>query len=1024
MVLNTFNQTIQGITTCTGNRPWREPTFRGSCYQNLSTISPIDVISKQRSADRSTKHQNGVNYRNLVKIECNISEKDKPKTLKFGVVNARSVCNKVDIISDIIYSEKLDILAICETWITDESKHILDQIRPSDYTVLHIPRQEKRGGGVGIICKSTLKPGQDNSTTFDSFEHVIIRTTFKHTRLTIVNLYRPPSSSLGQFFEDLASLLDELCTSTTPILICGDFNIHVQNDTDANKKRLDDILFRYDLSQHVKGPTHTSGNTLDLVLTRACDNILDSAETSCLVSDHFLVSGYLNFTDPPSTAKPSAFRKIADINLDKFKKDICEKINTEYDDLDSLIEHFDSTLTSILDSHAPVQHRKGKAKPIQPWYDNDIHVARRQRRALERKWKKKPGDIIIKANLQAASSSYNKLITTKKTAFHNKQVTENAGNSKNLFKIVGNLLNSKNSTVLPEAPSDKDLADKFALFFKNKIAKISESFQETPNDHANINLPSEPQCSSSLPAFRSVTSEEIKKYILSAPSKTSLLDSIPTNLIKECVDEVTPCITTIVNKSFEQGYIPKPLKQAVVTPVPKKSNVSEFSNFRPISNLPFLSKLLERLVVNQLTDYCELNSLEEPYQSAYRQGHSTETALLKITNDLLLNMDNQQISLLVLLDMSAAFDTIPHQMFLDRLKCAFGLSGSALKWFESYFTDRSQRVVINGDMSSTDELEIGLPQGSGAGPFGYKAYTKPIGHLIKTLLLDLAYHMFTDDNQLYNALSPNSITSQLNAKSDLEGCISVLSKWLFENRLKLNESKTELVMIGKKAHIQKMSYDSIDIGGSEIPASPCAKNLGVYIDQDLSMAPQINHVLRSCNTQLRVLWSIRRFLSTEAAKTLAVSLILSKLDYCNSLYYGIPKNLLNQLQRIQNSAARFVLKIRKYDHITEALKQLHWLPIAYRIKYKIALITFKTLNGQGPSYLRELLLETTSFRQTRSKHKLKIPRTKLKSAGDRSFSVAAPLIWNSLPSNITNATSIPLFKKLLKTHLFKLAYAC
>ena len=125
------------------------------------------------------------------------------------------------------------------------------------------------------------------------------------------------------------------------------------------------------------------------------------------------------------------------------------------------------------------------------------------------------------------------------------------------------------------------------------------------------------------------------------------------------------------------------------------------------------------------------------------------------------------------------------------------------------------------------------------------------------------------------------------------------------------------------------------------------------------------------------------------------------------------------------SGARFVLKIRKYDHITEALKQLHWLPIAYRIKYKIALITFKTLNGQGPSYLRELLLETTSFRQTRSKHKLKIPRTKLKSAGDRSFSVAAPLIWNSLPSNITNTTSIPQFKKkLLKTHLFKLAYAC
>ena len=116
--------------------------------------------------------------------------------------------------------------------------------------------------------------------------------------------------------------------------------------------------------------------------------------------------------------------------------------------------------------------------------------------------------------------------------------------------------------------------------------------------------------------------------------------------------------------------------------------------------------------------------------------------------------------------------------------------------------------------------------------------------------------------------------------------------------------------------------------------------------------------------------------------------------------------------------------MRKYDHITEALKHLHWLPVAYRIKYKIALITFKTLNGKGPSYLRDLIIETPASRVTRSKNKLKIPRTKLKTAGDRSFSAAAPSIWNSLPTHITNATSIPQFKILLKTHLFAIAYSC
>ena len=293
----------------------------------------------------------------------------------------------------------------------------------------------------------------------------------------------------------------------------------------------------------------------------------------------------------------------------------------------------------------------------------------------------------------------------------------------------------------PEAQNNEQLADDFSIFFKTKISKISTSFQNSNKTIPDVDISNEPQCESVLQAFRPVTHDEVKRYILSTPSKTYILDPFPTDLLKKCVDEVSPFITKLVNRSLEQGYMPKQLKRAIVTPIPKKINSIEFSNFRPISNLPFLSKLIERITINQLSEYCEENNLEEPYQSAYRRGLSTETALLKITNELLLNMDNQNISLLVLLDMSAAFDTIPHDLFLSRLEHTFGLSGSALEWFKSYFKDRYQRIMVNGEMSREIELEIGLPQGSGAGPFGYKAYTKPIGHLIRSLLLDIAYHM-------------------------------------------------------------------------------------------------------------------------------------------------------------------------------------------------------------------------------------------------------------------------------------------
>jgi hypothetical protein len=190
-------------------------------------------------------------------------------------------------------------------------------------------------------------------------------------------------------------------------------------------------------------------------------------------------------------------------------------------------------------------------------------------------------------------------------------------------------------------------------------------------------------------------------------------------------------------------------------------------------------------------------------------------------------MDNQKISLLVLLDMSAAFDTIPHDLFLSRLEHAFGLSGSALEWFKSYFKDRYQRIMVNGEMSRETKLEIGLPQRSGAGPLGYKAYTKPIGHLIRSLLFDIAYHMLADDYHIFKSLNPDSIASQLHARSDMEYCISVLSKWLHENQLKLNENKTELLIIGRKTHRSKMKYDSIKIGDETVKATSCAKNLGV-----------------------------------------------------------------------------------------------------------------------------------------------------------------------------------------------------
>ena len=279
-------------------------------------------------------------------------------------------------------------------------------------------------------------------------------------------------------------------------------------------------------------------------------------------------------------------------------------------------------------------------------------------------------------------------------------------------------------------------------------------------------------------------------------------------------------------------------------------------------------------------------------------------------------MDRGEVTSLILLDLSAAFDTVDHSLFLARLQNWFGLDGLSLDWFSSYLSSRSQAVSINDSISAFSTLSCGVPQGSVLGPLLSTLYTTPLGSVISKN--SLKYHLHADDTQLYISFTPSN--SALSLETLTTTFTDILS-WMNLNKLLLNPSKTEFLLIGTKQQRLKFSdLTNLSLSNDIIPVSSSARNLGFIFDSDMSFSDQINSVSKSCPFHIRDIRRIRHLLPLSTATALANSLVSSKLDYCNSLHSGISQANLNKLQRIQNSLARVITNTSKYQHITPTLK--------------------------------------------------------------------------------------------------------
>ena len=343
----------------------------------------------------------------------------------------------------------------------------------------------------------------------------------------------------------------------------------------------------------------------------------------------------------------------------------------------------------------------------------------------------------------------------------------------------------------------------------------------------------------------------MEETVSSGPAKPCELDPIPTSRVKKHIRILAPIICDITNSSFDTGTFSDDLKEALICPLHKHPSLElGLKNFRPVSNLPYLGKIIKKLACKQIVKYTMSTDQMEKCQSAYRQNFFTETALLKVKTDILEAIDKKEVMCLIMLDLSAAFDTVNHHLLLNRLKYRFGVCNKVLAWLESYLTNRTQKVVIqNRDgqkaQSASKPLTQGIPQGSILGPILFNLFVASLGELCTAMRV--SFHGYADDTQNYLSFQPvpGSLNNQTECIEKLEKCIDAVRHWMQTNFLKLNENKTEFIILGLPKQLKKVGNINIKIGKDIISNVSAVKNLGMFLDAELKHLIHINKLTSS-----------------------------------------------------------------------------------------------------------------------------------------------------------------------------------
>ena len=950
--------------------------------------------------------------------------------LVFGCLNIQSVANKLDDLLEVRLDQQIDVLCLVETWHDGDSVS-LRRLRADGYQVVDCPRPRHRvdtlatnHGGVAAVAVAGVRLTRlDIGAKPATFELLCVRVTSGSASMVVAIVYRPGSAAVtSAFFGELADVLDRLATLAEPVQLVGDINIHLERPADHATCEFTDVLAVHGLVACASGATHDSGGTLDVVVAR--DDLplprIDVLDVG--LSDHRLLRWTAPLSRPPPVYIHTTGRPWARLDKPAFRtallaSALCRPEQWSMLDVDRLASMYDTEIAAILDRQLPVRSVQCRCRTPSPWFDDDCRVSRRRVRQLEREARRAdPADAAASAAVWTARRrEYRAMVRLKRESYWQEKVDVQCSSPRQLWRSVDQLLGRGHSQEPPAVA-----ADVLHRFFDDKVAGVRAATADAaPPTFAAVPL------GCSLTAFRPLTVADVIAGVRALPDKQCASDPLPTHMLKDNVDVLAPFLVDLFNRSMALGVVPAVFKAAYITPLLKKADLdpTDAKSYRPISNLSVLSKLLERLVARQLLDYLTASRLLPDLQSAYRAYHSTETAVLKVLADILRAVDTGDLALLTLLDLSAAFDTVDHDTLLRRLSVSYGLDGGVHRWFRSYLSGRTQFIRSGLSRSALAAVLFGVPQGSVLGPILFILYTADLLRLIESH--GLHPHLYADDTQISGSCRPDS-TAQLQAR--VSACVRDVAAWMRSNRLQLNAAKTEALWCASARRQHQIPVTPLTVSLDTVMPVRSVRDLGIYLDSDLSMRTHVLRTAAGCFAILRQLYSIRRCVSKRVLQSLVVSLVLTRLDYGCATLAGCPSCLLDKLQSVMNAAARLVCSARKYDHVTPLLRELHWLRVPERITFRLAVYAYRCQHGLAPPYLaadihRVADVESRRHLRSASTAELLVPSTHHVTIGDRAFPVAAARAWNSLPPRVTSSPSLQVFRRQLKTELFARSFS-